>query len=98
MLARDRIINILDEIKSFGKQTEKDIIQKDVSLDDLNDKPENDLPDELVSRSRTIITACQGGAMGALAAHALKRRGYHNVFYLEGGTQGWLDAGFATAR
>ena len=67
-----------------------------VSLSDLNQKSEQDLPRELSDRSRTIITACQGGPMGALAAHALKKRGYHNVRFIEGGTQGWLDAGFTT--
>ncbi|MGW8248905.1 MAG: rhodanese-like domain-containing protein [Acidiferrobacterales bacterium] len=66
-----------------------------VSLKDLADA---DLPEVLASRSRTIITACQAGPMGALAAHALKQRGFSNVHYLEGGTQGWLDAGYATAR
>jgi len=65
-------------------------------LNDLNEKAEDDLPQELSSRTRTIITACQGGPMGALAAHALKQRGYNNVFFIDGGTQGWLDAGYAT--
>jgi len=66
-------------------------------LDELNNRTDEDLPQELASRSRPIITACQGGPMGALAACALKRRGYHNVFYMDGGTQGWLDAGFTTS-
>jgi rhodanese-related sulfurtransferase len=65
-------------------------------LNDLSGKAEHDLPQELSSRTRTIITACQGGPMGALAAHALKQRGYNNVFFIDGGTQGWLDAGYAT--
>jgi len=56
------------------------------------------LPAELASRSRPIITACQAGPMGALAAFALKQRGYTNVRFMDGGTQGWLDAGFATSR
>ena len=65
-------------------------------LNELSEKPEEDLLQELSSRSTTIITACQGGPMGALAAHALKRRGYNNVFFIDGGTQGWLDAGYTT--
>ena len=69
-----------------------------VTLSALNDKSYNDLPQELSSQSRHIITACQGGPMGALAAHALKQRGYNNVHFIDGGTQGWLDAGFSTAR
>ena len=67
-----------------------------VPLNDLADKPLGGLPLELSSRSRTIIAACQGGPMGALAAHALKQRGYRNVYFIDGGTQGWLDAGFST--
>jgi len=67
-----------------------------VTLSDLSEKPDSELPRELSSRTRQIITACQGGPMGALAAHALKQRGYNNVHFIEGGTQGWLDAGYTT--
>lgn len=69
-----------------------------VTLNDISDKSDDELPQELSSRSRTIITACQGGPMGAIAAHELQKRGYTSVFYINGGTQGWLDAGFVTAR
>lgn len=67
-----------------------------VSLGDLNEKPVSELPEELADPSQIIITACQAGPMGALAAHALKKRGYNNVQFVDGGTQGWLDAGFTT--
>lgn len=67
-----------------------------LSLNELSEKPQSELPRELTSHTRTIITACQGGPMGALAAHALKQRGYDNVFFIDGGTQGWLDAGYST--
>lgn len=69
-----------------------------VPLDDIDHKPDTSLPHELSTRGRTIITACQGGPIGALAAHALQRRGYSDVYYIEGGTQGWLDAGYVTER
>lgn len=69
-----------------------------VPLSDLNEKQDGELPRELSSHSRPIITACQGGPMGALAAHALKRRGYSNVHFIDGGTQGWLDAGYTTTH
>jgi len=69
-----------------------------ISLSDLNEKPETELPQQLGSHSRSIVTACQAGPMGALAAYALKQRGYNNVAYMEGGTQAWLDAGYATVR
>jgi len=67
-------------------------------LGELTEKSDADLPEELASRSRPIITACQAGPMGALAAHALKKRGFTNVSFMDGGTQGWLNAGYPTAK
>lgn len=66
-------------------------------LNHLSETPDHELPEQLASHSRHIITACQGGPMGAIAAHALKQRGYNNVAFIDGGTQGWLDAGYTTA-
>lgn len=68
-----------------------------ITLGELSESPDSELPKELADHSRSIITSCQGGPMGALAAHALKQRGYHNVQFIDGGTQGWLDAGYTTA-
>lgn len=62
----------------------------------LGELSEKGLPEELDAKSRTIITACQAGPMGALAAYALKQLGFQDVHYIDGGTQGWLDAGFET--
>ena len=67
-------------------------------LNELSEKPDNELTRKITSYSRPIIAACQGGPMGALAAHALKLRGFNNVAFIDGGTQGWLDAGYSTAR
>lgn len=67
-----------------------------ITLDELNNNTDDKLPQALADRTRSIITACQGGPMGALAAHALQQRGYRNVQFMDGGTQGWLDAGYAT--
>ena len=69
-----------------------------VPLGELSTTADDELLQELLSRSRPIVTACQGGPMGALAAHALKQRGFNNVAFIAGGTQGWLDAGYATVR
>ena len=68
-----------------------------IPLNELSAESDSKLPGELSSRSRHIITACQGGPMGAIAAHALKQRGFDNVAFIDGGTQGWIDAGYATA-
>jgi len=67
------------------------------TLSTLSDDSKGSLPEEIHSHAHQIITACQGGPMVALAAHALKQRGYNNVSFIDGGTQGWLDTGFATA-
>ena len=69
-----------------------------VALTTLNSEEDNVLPKELANRTRSIIAACQGGPMGALAAYALKKRGYENVRFIDGGTQAWLEAGFETVR
>lgn len=69
-----------------------------IPLDVLNTKTAKDLDDVFKPRSRPIITSCQGGPMGALAAHTLKQRGFENVFFMEGGTQAWIDAGYLTTR
>ena len=69
-----------------------------VTLNELSNTADSELPKALSDRTRAIITACQGGPMGALAAYALKQRGYENVHFIEGGTQAWLDAGYTTAR
>ena len=66
-----------------------------VALDDIRD---GRLPAVLSDRSIRVVTACQAGPMGAIAAHELIKQGFSNVCYLDGGTQGWLDAGFQTAR
>jgi rhodanese-related sulfurtransferase len=67
-------------------------------LDELSEKSDDALAQAFNLSSRPIITSCQGGPMGTLAAYALKQRGFDNVFYIEGGTQGWLDAGYATTK
>ncbi|WP_428605949.1 rhodanese-like domain-containing protein [Sedimenticola sp.] len=62
------------------------------------DQLESARDERLSDRQQTIITACQGGPMGALAAHTLKQQGFNHVYYIDGGTQGWLDAGYPTER
>ncbi len=69
-----------------------------LQLNELSEKPVEELMQKLVSRSRPIITSCGAGPMGALAAYALKQRGFNNVSFIDGGTQGWLDAGYSTAK
>lgn len=62
----------------------------------LGDIAGGKLPPELENKATRVITSCQGGPMGAIAAHELQKRGYRRVSYVEGGTQAWLDAGLPT--
>jgi rhodanese-related sulfurtransferase len=50
----------------------------------------------LQDRSRPIITVCYSGELGALGAKLLQDMGFTNVAFVEGGTQGWKDAGLPT--
>ena len=51
---------------------------------------------ELEDRDRPIINACGGGVQASLAAKGLKDMGFKNVSILEGGTNGWKQAGLPT--
>jgi len=68
---------------------------RNVALSDIVD---GHLPASLGNTSARVITSCQAGPMGAIAAHELQKRGFSRVSFLEGGTQAWLDAGLPTQR
>jgi rhodanese-related sulfurtransferase len=42
-----------------------------------------------------IITYCSGGFRSALAANALQKMGYTQVYSLNTGLQGWINAGYS---
>jgi rhodanese-related sulfurtransferase len=63
----------------------------------LDDITEGRLPADIDRRSIHVIAACEGGPMGAIAAHELQKQGFSRVSYLEGGTRAWLEAGFSTS-
>lgn len=70
-----------------------------ISYGALTYRADNELPEEwrepeLADRSRPIITACETGEIGALSGKLLQDMGFSNVYILEGGTLGWIDAGF----
>ena len=64
----------------------------------LGDIEQGRLPTQLLDRSSPIVTSCQAGPMGAIAAHELSKLGFSSVRYVDGGTQAWLDAGYPTQR
>ena len=72
-----------------------------VSLGTLPLRADQELPEamrnpELQDRNRPIITTCGGGGQASLAAKLLKDMGFTNVSILEGGTNGWKEAGLET--
>jgi rhodanese-related sulfurtransferase len=72
-----------------------------ISYGSLTYQADSEVPPEwrspqLADRSRPIITNCQAGPLGALAAKLLHDMGFANVSYLAGGIQAWKDAGFPT--
>jgi rhodanese-related sulfurtransferase len=72
-----------------------------ISLGTLPLKADQELPENLrdarlQDRSRPIIVACGRGGQASLGAKLLKDMGFTDVHILEGGTQGWKDAGLPT--
>ena len=59
---------------------------------DVTVPPELQHP-ELGDHDREIVVTCAVGAMASLGAKLLQDMGYQNVRYLEGGTNGWKEAG-----
>ena len=55
---------------------------------------ERDIEKEISSPDAQIVVYCSGGFRCALVADALQDMGYHNVYSLESGLQGWINAGF----
>jgi glyoxylase-like metal-dependent hydrolase (beta-lactamase superfamily II)/rhodanese-related sulfurtransferase len=53
---------------------------------------------EEIPRQRDVLVACQGGTRSLGSARFLKALGYERVANLQGGTQGWIDAGNAVSR
>lgn len=72
-----------------------------VSLGTLPLRADTELPEQfrnpdLQDRDRPIITTCGGGGQASLAAKMLKDMGFKDVSILEGGTNGWKQAGLPT--
>jgi rhodanese-related sulfurtransferase len=72
-----------------------------VSLGTLLFKADHSLPAEwqdpvFADKDRQIITTCEIGPMASIAAQELKDMGFTDVAILEGGTQGWIQAGQPT--
>ncbi|WP_445487190.1 rhodanese-like domain-containing protein [Niallia sp. 03133] len=58
--------------------------------------PEDFRNPELADRSRPILVTCGLGGQAALGAYLLKKMGFTDVAFIEGGTTAWKDEGFET--
>ena len=72
-----------------------------ISLGMLPVKADLELPEDwrdpaLQDRSRPVITTCQLGPNGAIAAQVLKDMGFTNVYYMDGGMEAWKADGLPT--
>ena len=52
----------------------------------------------LADKAAPVLVYCKTGGRGALAARALQRMGYSGVVNLEGGYDGWCEAGLPTEK
>ena len=59
---------------------------------------ERDIETAVPDKQAEIILYCGGGYRSALAADALREMGYTNVVSMDGGIQGWRDAGYPMER
>ena len=55
---------------------------------------ERDIEKTIVDPSATMVLYCGGGFRSALAADTLQQMGYSNVCSMDGGWQGWCEAGY----
>ena len=60
------------------------------------DLPESFRDARLQDRDTPVITTCGGGGQAALAARTLKEMGFTKVSIIDGGTNGWKNAGLPT--
>ena len=57
--------------------------------------PEGWRDSRLQDRQRPVVTQCDLGPLAAISAKNLRDMGFRNVQFLEGGIEGWKEAGFA---
>ena len=72
-----------------------------ISLGSLPIRADLEVPEErrdirLADRSCQVITTCGVGNLAAMGARLLKEMGFTNGSYMDGGMQGWKDAGLPT--
>ncbi|STX28599.1 rhodanese domain protein [Legionella beliardensis] len=59
---------------------------------------ERDIETKVPNPTTPIIVYCSGGFRCALVASNLQKMGYTEVYSLDKGLQGWLDAGYSLVK
>ena len=59
---------------------------------------ERDIEKTIPNPETQIIVYCSGGFRCALVADTLQQMGYQQVYSLQTGSQGWLDAGYGLKK
>ncbi len=59
---------------------------------------ERDIEAQIPDKAAEIVLYCGGGFRSALSADNLQQMGYKNVFSMDGGWRGWLEAGGETEK
>ncbi len=71
-------------------------------IGDARNVPAADLPNQLESlkkwREKSVITYCDSGRDGAIAARTLQKQGFTKVFNLDGGLNAWLKDNLPLAK
>ncbi|MBA2711199.1 MAG: sulfurtransferase [Tatlockia sp.] len=59
---------------------------------------ERDIEKTITDPESQIVIYCSGGFRSALVANSLGKMGYTQVYSLQTGSQGWLDAGYGLIK
>lgn len=59
---------------------------------------ERDIEKIITDNQSNIVVYCSRGYRCALVADSLQKMGYTNVYSLDTGLQGWLDAGYSLVK
>lgn len=59
---------------------------------------ERDIEKKIPDLQTQIVVYCSGGFRCALVADSLQNMGYTQVYSLETGSQGWIDAGYELCK
>jgi rhodanese-related sulfurtransferase len=59
---------------------------------------ERDIENAIPGKATPMVLYCGGGFRSALVADNLQKMGYTNVFSMDGGWHGWVDAGFPIVK